>query len=116
MSFLNLSGTIGQKTLVEMSPAKGWAPVWRKANFSDVPPSKRCISCKDGAAILFEDPGKGVATVVFSDSCKGVDAVMFPDPCKDAAVLLTDMVKVAAPAMLTDSGNDVTSIVLATAV
>ncbi len=42
--FLNLRGTIGWKLPVGTSPARHWAPVWRKANLRDAPPSKLCIS------------------------------------------------------------------------
>ncbi len=44
MFVLNLRGTIGRKLPVETSLARRWAPVWRKANLRDVPPSKRCVS------------------------------------------------------------------------
>ncbi len=41
ISFLNFRGTIGRKMPLETSPDRRWAPVWRKANLRDVPPSKR---------------------------------------------------------------------------
>jgi hypothetical protein len=44
MSFLNFFGTMGRKTQVETSPARHWVPAWRKASWSDEPPSKRCSS------------------------------------------------------------------------
>ncbi len=44
MVFLNLRGRIRQKLPVETSPARCWAPVWRKANFREVPLSKHCVS------------------------------------------------------------------------
>jgi hypothetical protein len=38
-SFSVFDGTMGRKVPVETSPARHWAPVLRKANLRDVPPS-----------------------------------------------------------------------------
>jgi hypothetical protein len=52
MSSLNFFGTMGRKTPVETSPARHWVPAWRKASWSDEPPSKRCVSVTSMAGIF----------------------------------------------------------------
>jgi hypothetical protein len=64
-SFLNFSGTIGQKTPVETLPARRWAPAWQKASLRDELPSKRCISVQRFclAAIASKSTGSAATEV-----------------------------------------------------
>ncbi len=87
--FLNLRGTIGRKTPVETSAARRWAPVWRKANLRDGPPSKRCLSGQGfcSAAISSRSIGSAaaIAATVSVDFGRGRDrksAITFFKPGK----------------------------------
>ncbi len=65
MAFLNLRGTMGRKV---PSPARRWAPVWRKANLKDVPPSNRCVSGQWCCLVAISSKSTGsVAIVVATD-------------------------------------------------
>jgi hypothetical protein len=49
---------------VETSPARRWAPLWRKANMRDVPPSKRCLSGQGFCSTAISSKSTGSAADV----------------------------------------------------
>ncbi len=62
----NFCGTMGQKTPVETSPARPWAPAWRKASLRDVPLSKTCVSAQLFCSAAFASKLTGSAAAATS--------------------------------------------------